>query len=407
MNHGKQYVLHRLTEEKALFPMKLLMTTHSLANPGGMERVLVNKITWLKKHTDWEILVVTTDQKGRDLFYPVPEGVRIVDLGINYSDDNGKGFLGKFLGYLRRRRVHREKLEKLLMEERPDIVDCQYPGECGFVPALKDGSRKVMELHQSKLFHYQYNRTGLMGLADRYRAWTDERFVRKFDRFVVLTEEDAAMWGDIPGMRVIPNAAKNLGTAVTRTYESGTADSIEDRKRVIAVGRLDYQKGFDRLIDAWGIVQKDGRFADWRLDIFGQGEWREMLQARIERLGIENSVRLNSPVKDIDNEYNHSSFLVMSSHYEGFPMVMVEAMSLGLPVVTFDYKCGPKDIIDHGKNGILVKEGDIQGLADAMMSLMASPGTLAGMASEAKKVTEKYSEDKVMGMWVRLYEGLI
>ena len=386
--------------------MKLLYTTHSLSNPGGMERVLVNKITWLKKHTDWEILVVTTDQKGRDLFYPVPEGVRIVDLGINYSDDNGKGFLGKFLGYLRRRRVHREKLEKLVMEERPDIVDCQYPGECGFVPALKDGSRKVMELHQSKLFHYQYNRSGLMGLADRYRAWTDERLVRKFDRFVVLTEEDAAMWGDIPGMRVIPNAALNLGTAVTRTYESGTADSIEDRKRVIAVGRLDYQKGFDRLIDAWGIVQKDGRFADWRLDIFGQGEWRKMLQNQIEGLGLNDSARLNRPVKDIDNEYRNSSFLVMSSHYEGFPMVMVEAMSLGLPVVTFDYKCGPKDIIDHGKNGLMVKEGDIQGLADAMMSIMASPGTLASMAAEARKVTDKYSEEKVMGMWVRLYEGL-
>ena len=386
--------------------MKLLLTTHSLANPGGMERVLVNKITWLKKHTDWEILVVTTDQMGRDLFYPVPEGIRLVDLGINYSEDNGKGFAATVLGDLRRRRLHRKRLEELLMKERPDIVDCQYPGECGFVPALKDGSRKVMELHQSKLFHYQYNRSGLMGLADRYRAWADERLVRKFDRFVVLTEEDAAMWGDIPGMRVIPNAAKNLGAPVIRTYESGTADSIEDRKRVIAVGRLDYQKGFDRLIDAWGIVQKDGRFADWRLDIFGQGEWREMLERKIENLGIEKSAGLNVPVKNIAAEYGRSSMLVMSSHYEGFPMVMVEAMSLGLPVVTFDYKCGPKDIIDHGKNGLMVKEGDIQGLADAMMSLMASPGTLGQMSVEARKVTEKYSEDKVMGMWVRLYEGL-
>ena len=87
-------------------------------------------------------------------------------------------------------------------------------------------------------------------------------------------------------------------------------------------------------------------------------------------------------------------------------MVMVEAMSLGLPVVTFDYQCGPKDIIDHGKNGLLVKEGDIQGLADAMMSLMESPDALAGMSVEARKVTERFSEDKVMGMWVRLYEGL-
>ena len=88
--------------------------------------------------------MVTTDQEGRDLFYPVPEGVRIVDLGINYSDDNGKGFLGKFMGYLRRRRVHRKRLEALIGEERPDIVDCQYPGECGFVAGMNDGSRIVL-----------------------------------------------------------------------------------------------------------------------------------------------------------------------------------------------------------------------------------------------------------------------
>ncbi|MGM9766278.1 MAG: glycosyltransferase family 4 protein [Candidatus Cryptobacteroides sp.] len=384
--------------------MKLLLTTHSLCNPGGMERVLVNKITWLRKHTDWEILVVTTDQKGRDLFYPVPEGVRIEDLGINYSDDNGKGFLGKFMGYLRRRRLHRKRLTELLMAERPDVVDCLYPGECSFVPDIRDGSRKVMELHQSKLFHFQYNRSGLMGMADRYRARTDERLVRRFDRFVVLTEEDAQMWGEIPGMRVIPNAALDLGAAGNGADLSGMHNRPE--KRVIAVGRLDYQKGFDRLIDAWALVQKDGRFADWRLDIFGQGEWKEMLDRKIQKLGIEKSARLDAPVKNIAAEYAASSMLVMSSHYEGFPMVMVEAMSLGLPVVTFDYKCGPKDIIDDGCNGLLVKEGDIKGLADAMMSLMASPATLSRMSKEARKVTEKYSEEKVMGMWVDLYEGL-
>lgn len=384
--------------------MKLLYTIHSLCNPGGMERVLVNKITWLKRQTDWEILVVTTDQKGRDLFYPVPEGVRIEDLGINYSDDNGKGFLGKFMGYLRRRRLHRKRLTELLMAERPDVVDCLYPGECSFVPDIRDGSRKVMELHQSKLFHFQYNRSGLMGMADRYRARTDERLVRRFDRFVVLTEEDAQMWGEIPGMRVIPNAALDLGAAGNGADLSGMHNRPE--KRVIAVGRLDYQKGFDRLIDAWALVQKDGRFADWRLDIFGQGEWKEMLDRKIQKLGIEKSARLDAPVKNIAAEYAASSMLVMSSHYEGFPMVMVEAMSLGLPVVTFDYKCGPKDIIDDGRNGLLVKEGDIKGLADAMMSLMASPATLSRMSKEARKVTEKYSEEKVMGMWVDLYEGL-
>ncbi|MGM9737057.1 MAG: glycosyltransferase family 4 protein [Candidatus Cryptobacteroides sp.] len=394
--------------------MKLLYTIHSLCNPGGMERVLVNKITWLRKHTDWEILVVTTDQKGRDVFYPVPEGVRMVDLDINYSDDNGQSFIRKTLGYFRRRRLHRKRLTELLMAERPDVVDCLYPGECSFVPDIKDGSRKVMELHQSKLFHFQYNRSGLMGMADRYRARTDERLVRRFDRFVVLTEEDAQMWGEIPGMWVIPNAAKdicggirpNVGVKSSLVADS-ESNKASDARRVIAVGRLDYQKGFDRLIDAWALVQKDGRFAEWRLDIFGQGEWKEMLEKKIQNLGLEKSAGLNAPVKNIVAEYASSSMLVMSSHYEGFPMAMVEAMSVGLPVVTFDYKCGPKDIIDDGRNGLLVKEGDIKGLADAMMSLMASPATLSRMSVEARKVTEKYSEEKVMGMWVDLYEGLL
>lgn len=383
--------------------MKLLYTIHSLYNPGGMERVLLNKIGWLRRNTEWEILVVTTDQKGRDLFFPLPEGVRMVDLGVNYSDDNGKSFICKVAGYFRRRRLHRKRLTELLMEERPDVVDCLYPGECSFVPDIRDGSRKVMELHQSKMFHYQYNRSGLLGLADRYRARTDERLVRRFDRFVVLTEEDARMWGEIPGMRVIPNAAKDICDGMSPN--DGVASS--DGRRVIAVGRLDYQKGFDRLIDAWALVRKDGRFAGWRLDIFGQGEWKEMLQRKIRTLGVGESARLNAPVKDIAAEYAESSMLVMSSHYEGFPMVMVEAMSAGLPVVTFDYKCGPKDIIDDGRNGLLVKEGDIRGLADAMVSLMASPATLKRMSAEARKVTERFSEEKVMGMWVRLYEGLL
>ena len=366
-----------------------------------MERVLLNKIGWLRRNTEWEILVVTTDQKGRDLFFPLPEGVRMVDLGVNYSDDNGKSFICKVAGYFRRRRLHRKRLTELLMAERPDVVDCLYPGECSFVPDIRDGSRKVMELHQSKMFHYQYNRSGLLGLADRYRARTDERLVRRFDRFVVLTEEDAQMWGEIPGMRVIPNAAKDICDGMRPN--AGVASL--DVRRVIAVGRLDYQKGFDRLIDAWALVRKDGRFAGWRLDIFGQGEWKEMLQRKIRTLGVGDSARLNAPVKDIAAEYKVSSMLVMSSHYEGFPMVMVEAMSAGLPVVTFDYKCGPKDIIDDGRNGLLVKEGDIRGLADAMMSLMASPATLRRMSVEARKVTERCSEEKVMGMWVRLYEG--
>ena len=338
--------------------MTLLFCIHSLYNPGGMERVLLNKVRWLLEHPEkgpFRIVVATTDQKGRPTFYPFPDGVEFVDFGVNYSDDNGKNFILKTLGFLRRRRTHRKALKALLMDLRPDVTDCFYPGECSFVPDMKDGSRKVLELHQSKLFHLQYNRSGLMGLADRWRARTDERLVRRFDRFVVLTEEDARMWGEIPTMRVIPNSA---------VLKDAPCSELS-AKRVIAVGRLDYQKSFDRLIDAWRIVH--GKAPEWRLDIFGQGEWKERLQQQIVDCGLEGCCAINAPTADIVSEYAASSMLVMSSHYEGFPMVLIEGMACGLPAVSFDYKCGPRDIIRDGVDGFIARDGDVADLAGKML----------------------------------------
>ena len=201
----------------------------------------------------------------------------------------------------------------------------------------------------------------------------------------------------MPDLCVIPNAALRMSD----TYAEG------DKKRVIAVGRLDYQKGFDRLIEAWRIVQQNKAYADWHLDIFGQGEWKKMLQARIDNYGLKDSVKLNNPTKEIGKEYTNSSMLVMSSNYEGFPMVMIEAMACGLPAVSFDFKCGPKDIIRHGENGLLVKNGDIQGLAEAMMKLMEDEALRRKMSMEARKITETYSEEVVMKQWMELFERLM
>lgn len=376
-------------------PMKILYQIHSTYNPGGMERVLLNKVRYFVEEKGWDVTVVTTDQHDRSSFYPFPNVVEMIDLGVNYSDDNGKPFIKKLMGYFRRRQLHKKRLKEVLAEIRPDVVDCFYPGECSFVPGLKDGSKKVMELHQSKLFHHQYNRSGLMGLADKVRAWMDERLVRKFDRFVVLTQEDMQMWGEMPGIRVIPNAAN----FIAEKYSDCSA------KRVIAVGRLDYQKSFDRLIQVWEKVHQ--QMPDWRLDIFGQGEWQEMLQGMIDERGLQETLKLNGPTKNIGQEYSESSMIVMSSHYEGFPMVMIEAMACGLPAVSFDFKCGPRDIIKEGENGLVVKDGDIDGLAEAMMTLMRDDELRKKMGENAKKVVEAFSEVKVMDKWVRLYEETI
>ena len=376
--------------------MKILYCTHSTYNPGGMERVLLNKVTYLSQLPGWEVSIVTTDQHHRPPFYPFPEKVRMTDLDINYSDDNDKGVWKKIFGYLRKRKEHKRKLTALLQKERPDIVVSLYPSESSFIPDIRDGSKKVLELHFCKFFRLQYGRKSLLGWIDKLRTRQDERIVRRFDKFVVLTHEDKGYWGNLPNIEVIPNAAMH----VSENY------SDVKNKRVIAVGRLDYQKGFDRLIEAWEWIQRTGEWADWRLDIFGQGEWQEMLQRMIEEKGLQHSVQIHRPTKQIGEEYVKSSLLVMSSHYEGFPMVMIESMACGLPVVSFDYKCGPKDIIQHGINGLLVPEGDIKALANAMMEVMTDETYRRMLSRNARKVVDTYSEEAVMARWIRLFTSI-
>ncbi|HIS10400.1 MAG TPA: glycosyltransferase family 4 protein [Candidatus Avibacteroides excrementipullorum] len=377
--------------------MKLIYCICSLQNPGGMERVLLNKVTYIVERLHWDVTVVTTDQKGRPAFYPFPDAVRMVDLGINYTDDNGKHPLLKIAGYLQRRRRHRKLLTKLLMKERADIVVSLYPSESSFIPDIKDGSKKVLELHFCKFFRLQYRRSGLLGLIDRWRTRQDEKIVGKFDKFVVLTNEDKGYWGQLPNIEVIPNAAMHIGNK----YSDSTAH------RIIAVGRLDYQKGFDRLIEAWALIQKHKKYKDWNLDIFGQGEWHDMLQQMIERHGLQDNTHINRPTRDIGTEYAKSSLLVMSSNYEGFPMVMIEAMACGLPVVSFDFKCGPKDIIKDSINGLLVPNGNIDALAQAMIKIMDNDTYRKELSLNARQVVSTYSEDTVMAKWISLFNSLV
>lgn len=376
--------------------MKIIYCTHSTYNPGGMERVLLNKVTYLSQLPGWEVAVVTTDQNQRPPFYPFPEKVRMTDLGINYSEDNEKGAWKKITGYLRKRKEHKRKLTALLLKEKPDIVVSLYPSESSFIPDIKDGSKKVLELHYCKFFRLQYGRRGLLGWIDKLRTRQDEQIVRRFDKFVVLTNEDRGYWGNLPNIEVIPNAAMHVSDAYSDVMN----------KRVIAVGRLDYQKGFDRLIQAWQLVQHTGKFTDWKLDIFGQGEWQEMLQQMIDKAGLQDSLQIHQPTKQIGEEYVKSDMLVMSSNYEGFPMVMIEAMACGLPVVSFDYKCGPKDIIQTGINGLLVPNGDIQALADAMMKVMEDEAYRKMLSLNARKVVDTYSEQAVMSQWIRLFTSI-
>ncbi len=376
--------------------MKVVYCHCSVYNPGGMERVLLNKVRWIcENRPEWEVVVVTTDQQGRAPFYEFPAQVRMVDLGINYSLDKEKPLFKRIPSYLRKCRMHRRRLAELLMQERPDVTVSLYPSESSFIPAIKDGSKKVLELHFNRFFRLQYGRKGLTGLIDRRRSRQDERIARSFDSFVVLTEEDKGYWGNMPNISVIANAVP----AITMHSECSA-------KRVIAVGRLDYQKGFDRLVKIWEIVKRDPIAKDWNLDIYGQGEWREMLLAMIAERGLQDSLHINKPTDKIEQEYANSSIIAMTSYYEGFGMVLVEAMSCGVPAIAFDCKCGPRDIIRDGVTGRIVADGDTEGFAEALLGVMRDGERRAAMGARATEVRGRFSEAAVMARWMALFDSL-
>ena len=373
--------------------MKIIYCIACTCHSGGMERVLTNKANYLARH-GYEIVVVTTDQRGKQPFFPLEPSIRCIDLGINYDENNGKSFLNKLLHYPVKQALHRKRLKAVLKKERPNVTVSMFNNDAGFIPGIKDGSAKLLEIHFSKFKRLQYGRKGLWRLADRWRSKQDERTVRKFDRFVVLTEEDKAYWGNLPNIMVIPNAISGI--------PAGTA--LLENKRVIAVGRYTFQKGFERLVDAWHLLAS--RFPDWKLDIIGDGEERPLLEQRIRSYGLERQVTLTRPTQEIGKVYMEASILASSSRYEGLPMVLLEAQAFGLPIVAFQCKCGPKDIVSDGMNGYLVPEGDTAGMAQRLETLMKDEDLRKRMGLKAKESASRFNEEAIMEKWMNTFQTL-
>jgi Glycosyltransferase len=368
--------------------MKIVYTIAGLFRPAGMERVLTEKATRLAE-SGHEITIVTTEQKGRPVVFPLPETVKTVDLNIGYEDDNGR-LLSKLLRHPWRQLRHRLRLGRLLRAIKPDVTISLFCNDERFLPSLRDGSKKVLEVHFSAFKRLQYGRNGLWGLLDKVRAKGDLRAVRRFDKFIVLTEEDKGYWGNPENAVVIPNPLP---------FEVTEPAALES-KRLAAVGRLCYQKSFDRLLEAWKIVSP--QVPGWTLSIFGDGEERESL----ERLAEGLPVKFEGNVTDAEKIYRDTSLIVLTSRYEGLPMVLIEAQAYGIPAVSFDCKCGPSDVIADGVNGILVKEGDVEGFAAAMLSLLNNPDKLHEMGRAAFAGASKWSPEKIISQWMHLLENL-
>lgn len=381
--------------------MKIVYCLPQLFHPGGIERIVSIKANYLVEVYGYDVTIVVANQKKQVPFFKLNEKIKIVDLNIDYDNALRQPLFKRL--YLRHKlqKKHKTKLSKYLFTNHPDIVVSTFTHEAAFLPQIKDGSKKVLEFHfckghkikMAKAFHFGF----ITKLAYYYRCWQEENIIiPKYDQFIVLTKEDEISWKQkIHNVKHISN--------ILPFEKEGKSELTQ--KHVIAVGRLDGQKGFNRLIDIWALVTK--KHPDWILDIYGKGRDLKALQSQIDNYGISDTTVIHQPDQNIKDHYLNSSIFVMTSIYEGLPMTLLEANGLGLPSVCYDFPCGPKDVIQDGINGFLVKDGDFNTFADRLSTLIENDNIRKRMGQEAYRMSERYSCKNIMREWVNLFNELI
>ena len=377
--------------------LKIVYCTPALYMAGGVERVLTLKANYFAEHFGYDVTIILTEGKDKPLFYPLSKKVKVVNLNIGFEELWTCSFFKKVIVYLKKQCLYKKLLKQELLHIRPDITISLLRREINFLTSIKDGSIKIGELHVNRSNYRNFEPDETNVLKNLFsKLWMNNLVsnLKQLDRFVVLTEEDHHKWPELNNVVVIPDPL---------TFSSITYSQLTE-KRVIAVGRYVYQKGFDLLLKSWALVEKST--SDWILTIVGQGE-RSPYDSLIDELSIDRTrCKLLGPTDRIQEEYMSSSFFVMSSRFEGFGMVLVEAMANGLPVISFDCPCGPKDIIQNHIDGLLVENGNIERLAEAIIWMIQHPEERQKMANRAAENVQRFKIEQIAEQWKLLFEAL-
>lgn len=377
---------------------KIVYCVPALYMPGGVERVLTSKVNYFAEMYGYDITVILTEGKNKQLFYKLSDKVQIINLDLNFEELWSCSFLRKIFIYLKKQRHYKNKLSSELMRIRPDITISLLRREINFIKSIPDGSKKIGELHVNRANYRNFEVNEANFIKNIFaKLWMKNlvRHLRELDKFVVLTEEDKCHWNELLNVVAIPNPLP---------FQMDKLSPLTS-KRIVAVGRYVYQKGFDLLLQAWSIVEKHR--ADWNLAIYGQGD-REPYEKQIDDLKIDRKrCHLYGPTNDIRREYLNSSIFAFSSRFEGFGMVLVEAMSCGLPVVSFDCPCGPKDIVTNGVDGFLVPNGNVGQFAEQLLRLMEHPEEMSYFSKKAHERSKYFYMDNISLRWKELFDTLI
>ena len=363
--------------------MKLLYIVPNINNEGGVARVLSVKANFLVEKLGYEVHILTQNEGFSPLFYTFNSNIIFHDIVL-------KGNLFQFLNSFSK------GLKTKINTIQPDVIlVCDNGLKAYLIPfILKNKIPLVLEMHSSKFIEERESKDNfLTKVISNGISIFKKTGIHKYDRFVVITSENIAEW-NIKNTIVIPNPL---------WFTSAKTSTLENNK-VIAVGRHTYEKGFDRLLEIWKKVVV--KYPDWILEIYGKASESIDLKSLAENLNISDNVVFHKQVQNINEKYLEASFYLMTSRFEGFGMVLIEAMASGLPCVAYDCPCGPRGVLTHGEDGFLIENGNEMDYVNAVETLIENIKLREEMGEKAKVSSEKYQIDSIMETWNQFFIGL-
>lgn len=378
--------------------MHILYIYAEISIKGGTDKILVDKANYLVNH-GYDVTIVTESQMGKPLSFKSEDKVCHIDMGLDFGKQYTQGSFRRFMTYSSLMRKYKSRLKKVVDRQRPDIIISAMGRSLSLLSKIDYDGIKIGEAHTTKphlrSLHLMEQRGGIFKVIAKYMRWKMCRYASQLDALVLLTPNDAEDWKSVVKTFVIPNPIS--------FFPKVSAELVN--KQVIMVGRYNDAKGYDYLIPAWEIVHL--RHPDWALNVYGSGELRDQVKEWIRERHLETTIIMHNPVDNIMEKYKDSSICVLSSRYEGFSLVILEAMSCGVPVVSFDCPYGPRNIIKNGEDGILIEPLNYQALAEGICQLIENKSLRMQLGANARENVLRFSQDSIMEQWEDLFHKLV